>query len=77
MQLVAVAWRNAERSACERGSLARLTNTSIGEALPLVAPKKKGTLVVFDSLICHEVKPVISGVRYSAVKWVHGERPFK
>ena len=44
---------------------------------PWVAPKKKGTLVVFDSLICHEVKPVISGVRYSAVKWVHGERPFR
>ena len=36
---------------------------------------QKGTVIVFDSRITHEVTPVISGERYSLVKWVHGDKP--
>ena len=38
----------------------------------LVAPKKKGTIVFFESNIAHEVTPVIKGVRHSLVSWVQG-----
>ena len=44
-----------------------------GDAYP--TPKSKGTVIVFDSRITHEVTPVISGERYSLVKWVHGDKP--
>ena len=40
-------------------------------------PKSKGTLLIFDSRIVHQVKPVTSGVRYSLVKWIHGERALR
>ena len=40
-------------------------------------PKSKGTILIFDSRIIHQVKPVTSGVRYSLVKWIHGERPLR
>ena len=39
--------------------------------------KSKGTLIVFDSRITHEVTPVTSGIRYSLVKWYHGDQPLK
>ena len=39
--------------------------------------KSKGTIVVFDSRITHEVTPVTSGTRYSLVKWYHGDEPLK
>lgn len=39
---------------------------------PLVAPKKKGMLVVFPSFIMHEVTPVTRGTRHSLVTWCHG-----
>ena len=38
----------------------------------VVAPKKKGQLIVFPSFIMHEVTPVTKGTRYSLVTWVHG-----
>tara|TARA_B100000282_G_C31593451_1_gene426744 strand:+ start:72 stop:626 length:555 start_codon:yes stop_codon:yes gene_type:complete len=38
-------------------------------------PKSKGTIIVFDSRITHEVTPVIRGERYSLVKWIHGDKP--
>ena len=38
-------------------------------------PKSKGTIVVFDSRITHEVTPVTRGERYSLVKWIHGDKP--
>lgn len=38
------------------------------------APKKKGTLIVFDSLSKHRVTKVKSGVRKSLVGWVNGPR---
>ena len=37
-----------------------------------VAPKKKGTIIFFESNISHEVTPVTKGVRHSLVSWVQG-----
>ena len=37
----------------------------------------KGSVIVFDSRTVHEVTPVISGTRYSLVKWYHGDEPLK
>ena len=37
--------------------------------------RSKGSIVVFDSRIPHEVIPVTHGTRYSLVKWVHGDTP--
>lgn len=38
----------------------------------VVAPKKKGTILFFESHINHEVTPVTKGVRHSLVSWVQG-----
>lgn len=39
-----------------------------------LAPKKKGTLIIFDSRTKHRVKKIHSGVRKSLVGWVVGPR---
>lgn len=39
-----------------------------------MAPKKRGTLIVFDSRTRHRVRPVHSGVRKSLVGWIVGPR---
>ena len=36
------------------------------------APKEMGTMCVFPSFLEHEVKPVLSGTRYSLVLWLYG-----
>jgi len=36
----------------------------------------KGSIIVFPSFVCHRVKPVTSGTRYSLVAW-HLGQPFK
>jgi PKHD-type hydroxylase len=41
-----------------------------------VAPKDQGTMTVFPSFMCHDVRPVKSGVRYSLVSWLAGP-PFR
>jgi len=41
-----------------------------------VAPKEQGTMTVFPSFMCHDVRPVTVGVRYSLVSWLAGP-PFK
>jgi predicted 2-oxoglutarate/Fe(II)-dependent dioxygenase YbiX len=41
------------------------------------AHKSKGSIIVFDSRIRHEVTTVTSGTRYSLVKWYHGDQPLK
>ena len=41
-----------------------------------VAPKDQGTMTVFPSFMCHDVRPVKTGVRYSLVSWLAGP-PFK
>lgn len=38
------------------------------------APKKKGTIIIFDSRTRHRVKKVTSGIRRSIVGWVVGPR---
>ena len=38
------------------------------------APKKKGTLIIFDSRARHRVTKIRSGVRKSLVGWVNGPR---
>ena len=37
----------------------------------------KGSVIVFDSRLPHEVTPVTRGTRYSLVKWVHGDKPLR
>jgi PKHD-type hydroxylase len=41
-----------------------------------VAPKDQGTMTVFPSFMCHDVRPVKTGVRYSLVSWLAGP-PFR
>ena len=36
-------------------------------------PTKKGSVIVFPSILLHRVTPVTSGVRYSAVCWALGD----
>ena len=42
-----------------------------------IAPKVKGTVIVFDSRLTHEVTPITKAERYSLVKWFHGDKPLK
>ena len=41
------------------------------------APRGKGSVIVFDSRLYHEITPVSKGTRYSLVKWYHGDEPLK
>jgi PKHD-type hydroxylase len=41
-----------------------------------VAAKDRGSLTVFPSFMCHDVRPVQTGVRYSLVSWLAGP-PFR
>jgi hypothetical protein len=40
----------------------------------IVAPKQKGTIVVFDSRVPHRVTPVTKGKRISIVSWMLGPK---
>ena len=42
-----------------------------------ICPKTKGTIFVFDSRLLHEVTEITQGVRYSLVKWYHGDKPLR
>ena len=41
---------------------------------PFLAPKQRGTMIVFDSRVRHRVRKVKSGLRKSIVGWVMGPR---
>jgi PKHD-type hydroxylase len=41
-----------------------------------VAPRDQGTMTIFPSFMCHDVRPVTTGVRYSLVSWLSGP-PFR
>ena len=41
------------------------------------APRGKGSVIVFDSRLYHEITPVNKGIRYSLVKWYHGDKPLR
>ena len=36
-------------------------------------PKSKGTIIIFDSRMYHEITEVTSGTRYALIKWYHGD----
>ena len=40
----------------------------------VVKVKKQGTIIVFPSFMAHQVTPITSGVRYSAVCWMAGPK---
>ena len=40
-----------------------------------ISPRIKGSVIVFDSRLTHEVTPITRGERYSLVKWFHGDKP--
>lgn len=52
------------------GELEFIDNTN----KPFLAPKQRGTMVVFDSRVKHRVRRVKSGLRKSIVGWVMGPR---
>lgn len=37
-----------------------------------IAPRQKGSVIVFPSFLKHQVTPVTNGIRYSAVAWMRG-----
>lgn len=39
-----------------------------------VAPKEKGSIIIFPSFVIHEVTPITKGLRKSLVAWVQGPR---
>jgi len=39
--------------------------------------RSKGSVIVFDSRMPHEITPVTKGTRYSLVKWFHGDKPLR
>lgn len=41
-----------------------------------VAAKDQGSMTIFPSFMCHDVRPVQTGVRYSLVSWLAGP-PFR
>lgn len=36
------------------------------------APRETGTAILFPSFVRHSVTPLVSGIRYALVAWVHG-----
>ena len=54
-----------------------LTDPSLSSPIKYTASKTKGTVIVFDGRIIHEVEPVTSGTRHSVVKWYHGDKPLR
>ena len=52
----------------EGGDLQFMTSANA----PMVAPREKGTVIMFPSYLLHRVTPVTKGVRKSLVLWVGG-----
>jgi len=44
---------------------------------PVVAPKTKGSFILFPSWVLHRVRPVTRGVRRSLVAWIVGNNPLR
>jgi PKHD-type hydroxylase len=42
-----------------------------------IAPRDRGTIVIFPSFVLHRVAPVTAGSRFSMTAWVLGKEPFK
>lgn len=60
-----------DENAYEGGDLEFMVNHKT-----VVAPRKKGTVVVFPSFIMHRVTPITKGTRRSIVGWISGP-PFR
>lgn len=61
----------SDESEYEGGNLVLYTNRFDA---PCFAPKKKGTLTMFNSMVLHEVEPVTKGNRKCLVAWVLGPK---
>ena len=55
----------------------RLSMDSRTENERFIMSRDKGSLVIFDSRIVHEITPITSGTRYSLVKWASGDEPLR
>lgn len=44
---------------------------------PVIAPRERGTVIVFPSYMPHRVLPVTHGLRNSLASWIVGEKPFR
>lgn len=67
--------RLAERKLSLTVQLSEATDYTGGELVihpDFVASKEQGTMTVFPSFMCHDVRPVETGVRYSLVAWLAG-----
>ena len=47
-------------------------NLYSGGLNPMTMTKKKGSVIVFNSSVIHEVKPLLSGTRYVLASWIIG-----
>ena len=54
-----------------------ILNDNKEESRSYKVSRGKGSVIVFDSRTLHQVTPVTKGVRYSLVKWYHGDEPLK
>ena len=57
----------SDESEYEGGELQFMTNNKT-----VVAPKTKGTAIMFPSFVMHRVTPITKGVRHSIVGWASG-----
>ena len=48
-----------------------------GNSSGFETPAKQGTIILFPSYLTHRVTPVTSGVRWSLVTWIHGQKSFE
>lgn len=67
--------RLTERKLSSTVQLSAAEDYSGGELIiypEFVAPKDQGSMTVFPSFMCHDVRPVTAGVRYSLVSWLAG-----
>ena len=44
---------------------------------PIMAPRERGTVIVFPSYMPHRVLPVTRGQRNSIASWIAGDKPFR
>lgn len=68
---ISITMQLSDPSEYEGGELEIFTSSNVQ-----VAPKEKGTAILFPSYVMHRVKPVTKGVRKSLVLWVSGP-PFR
>lgn len=68
---LSVSLQLSDESDYEGGEL-QFLNT--GQNAMYLAPKERGTIIVFDSRVKHRVRPITKGARKSLVAWMMGPR---